>query len=158
MLWFQLYIAQVMPRNLKPEGEWIDKLYIYKAYTSYQLNSIMNHLNLCSATFFPFKNSNLCPCFFYLNIALPGDGADGTRCGPTSYWYGHCTLPSSHQWSLASSGDSPKSCSFSTLLARLPSWSIFLWAFLLHIMTPIPTAWSTAVNALLFGTYSPLYL
>lgn len=64
MLWFQLYIPQVMPWNLKPEGEWIDKLYIYKAYTSYQLNSIMNHLNLCSATFFLLRTVIFVPIFF----------------------------------------------------------------------------------------------
>jgi hypothetical protein len=100
------------------------------------------------------------PCLSFLEIDMNmmESNAGGTWCGRISFCYGRSTPPSSHPWSSASSGDSPRTSSSSKSSANSPSSSRLSSASLSPIATPIPTAWSTTTISLPFGSCFFIYL
>lgn len=72
--------------------------------------------------------------------------ADGIGRGRSSYWYGQCTLPSSHPWNSGSSGDYRRIYLYSTLLDRLLSSLTLFSNSSLPTETNRHTEWS--INAL----------
>ena len=84
------------------------------------------------------------------------NNAGGIEHGQNSFYYGQSTLPSSHQWSLVSSGDYLRTSSYWTLLDRLLSFLISSYNSSLPTEIVRRIVRSISALLLLFGQLSHL--